>query len=104
MAHKRPLTATSAVQLLDLLCADDTFRTHFAADPTAALAEYGLQNMTVPGACALPGELASKEEFLAIRLQLQQAVSQRAIFSLPHYFEARQGQALLANVDPTQAA
>ncbi|MBK0025126.1 putative modified peptide [Stenotrophomonas sp. S48] len=42
MTHKRPLTATSAVQLLDLLCADDTFRTHFAADPTAALAEYGL--------------------------------------------------------------
>jgi len=88
MAHKRPLTATSADRLLDLLCGDDAFRACFSADPSTALAQYGLQAITIPGACALPGLLASKEEFAAVRETLQQAVTHNAIFSVPHFFHA----------------
>ncbi|WP_312737999.1 NHLP-related RiPP peptide [Stenotrophomonas sp.] len=88
MTHKRPLTALHAGRLLDLLCGDDAFRASFAADPTAALAEYGLQSMTVPGACALPGELASKEEFATVRDQLQTSVTRNALFMNPHFFQA----------------
>lgn len=85
---KKPLSQSNAARLLDLLCDDDTFREEFSNDPGVALAKYSLQQAATVGACSLTGQLASKQEFASLRSELAQAVSQRAMFTVPHFFEA----------------
>lgn len=87
MPLKVPLTATNTARLLDMLCEDDAFRSQFAIDPSGALAEHGLHEIT--GArCAPLATLATKEEFQAARITLQSLIARTGSFTVPHYFEA----------------
>lgn len=104
MSQKLPLTEANAERLLDLLCADDAFRTEFATDPCTAMAAHALLPLTVARDCFLTGELASKEEFLALREQIQAAISSRAVFRVPHYFENGQIENCLAEYATARAA
>ena len=84
---KLPLSQANAVRLLDLLCEDDEFRSHFERDPTGALSAQALQSPS-GYRCAPLTALASKSEFQAARMALQNHVTQTGMFTVPHYFEA----------------
>lgn len=84
---KLPMSRANAHRLLDLLCENDAFRSQFAIDPSGALAEHGLHEIT--GArCAPLATLATKEEFQAARITLQSLIARTGSFTVPHYFEA----------------
>lgn len=83
---KLPLSRASAVRLLDLLCEDDAFRSQFQRDPSGALSAQSLQQSSGVR-CAPLTSLASKSDFQAARLILQQQITQTGMFTVPHYFE-----------------
>lgn len=87
MSLKQPLSPQNALRLLDLLCADDDFRTAFAADPNAAMAQHQLMPLAAVSACAIHGTLASKEEFLAARAQMVAVLASKTPFRVPFMFE-----------------
>ena len=81
-----PLSSNDAVQLLDLLSSDDTFRTLFQADPAAALATISAEAGAASCDCESGGPLASKEEFQAARTRLLAHLTATSSFSFPHCF------------------
>ncbi|HIE1101581.1 MULTISPECIES: NHLP-related RiPP peptide [Stenotrophomonas] len=98
------MTAANVIRLLDLLCGDDAFREAFSSAPSVAMAQHGLQPLTVAGACMIAGELAPKEEFIRVRNELQQQLARSSVFSHPHFFEAGAIAASLAMQEGAAAA
>lgn len=84
--EKKPLSATDAAKLLDLLTTDAAFRAAFQADPPRALLQVSAEAAAAAQDCEMPGELASIEALSAARAQLTQHFTENATFSVPHCF------------------
>ena len=72
-------------KLLDKLGTDDSFRSSFTKDPTAALQSLGAPRDFVCGECMSPKRLASKEQIQQARAKYRNALmgeSSHLIFNL----------------------
>lgn len=83
-----PLPADTIQRLIELLINDDSFREAFSANPSLALATLGVDQETTKACCSPIPNLASKEEFLAIREKLTQHLQVNAAFRVVFCFEA----------------
>ena len=61
-------------KLLDKLGTDDSFRSHFSKDPSAALHSLGAPSGFQCGDCMTPKSLASKEQFQGSRQKFRDAM------------------------------
>ncbi|MEH6420329.1 NHLP-related RiPP peptide [Pseudomonas sp. CGJS7] len=107
-------------KLLDLLSSNDGFRESFHKNPAAALAELGYQapltsekaaarstgEEAAPAfACMITRQIASKEEILAARAELQRHLTAGGNHNNPHAFEAgRVGDFLKNNPDGSSSS
>jgi len=88
--HKFEFDPGSARVLIDLLATDDGFRARFSADPVAALESEGLvptgpqgDSIRANARCLMVGQLASKQEILAARGQLNKMLTAGSSQTVP---------------------
>lgn len=88
--HHPPFDSIVADRLLSRLGEDDGFRELFASDPEAALREVGHPAPAaalIGASCMKVERLATKEEILACRDQLQQQLTSTGAHTVVYSFE-----------------
>lgn len=88
-----PLSIDSAIALVKALATDDDFRDEFVGNPAQALRRIGVPEEDArralhDGACTSVSKLASKDEFSAAAEQLVKHLMSKAVYQVPHCFEA----------------
>ncbi|MCC7633121.1 NHLP-related RiPP peptide [Stenotrophomonas rhizophila] len=83
-----PLPAETVQRLVELLIRDDSFREAFSANPSQALTTLGVDEEATRACCNPIANLATKEEFEALREKLTKHLQINAAFRVVFCFEA----------------